>query len=172
MPAVIAIVGGGNTGKTTLIEKLIPVLKERGFRVGTVKHVAHDFSIDPAGKDSWRHAAAGADTVVVDANTRLLVLKPIPPISDTDRLLKTILDYFEDVDVVLAEGYKSADVPKIEVFRGVTGSQPICLGDPNLLAVLTDNPEAISGILRLDIDDISSIADLLEKQIASTLPPQ
>lgn len=164
MPAVIAIVGSGDTGKTTLIEKLIPELMRRGFRVGTVKHVAHMFDVDPAGKDSWRHAAAGAGTVAVDADDRLLLQKRVTRMPDTERLQKIVHDYFDDTDIVLAEGYKSAHVPKLEVFRLASGRQPVCGSDPYLLAIITDEDFEISGVSRLDIADISAIADLIEKQ--------
>ncbi len=164
MPALVAIVGGGNAGKTTLIEKLIPVLRQRGYRVGTVKHVAHHFALDPSGKDSWRHRAAGAETVVVDAGDKLLLFKTVPPDEATDRLRKTAEKYFDDMDVVLAEGYKSARVPKIEVFREAVNSEPVCLGDPDLLAFVSD-ADISAGVLRFGPDDILAIADLIEKKI-------
>ncbi len=78
MTAVVAIVGGSNSGKTTLIEKLIPIFRQRGYRVGTIKHVMHEMVFDQSGKDSWRHAMAGADTVMVDADEHIVVFKSIP----------------------------------------------------------------------------------------------
>ncbi|MGM0451682.1 MAG: molybdopterin-guanine dinucleotide biosynthesis protein B [Thermodesulfobacteriota bacterium] len=164
MTAIVAVVGGGNTGKTTVIENLIPVLQRRGYRVGTVKHVAHSFALDPSGKDSFRHRAAGAETVVVDANDEMVMFKALAPRTDSDRLVNDILSYFTDVDIVLAEGYKGVGVPKIEVFGGEGETQPICAGDANLLAVVTDR--RINAVVpQLATDDAAGIADVIERLI-------
>lgn len=164
MTAIVAIVGGGDTGKTTVIEKLIPILGNRGYRVGTVKHVAHSFALDLKGKDSWRHRAAGAKTVVVDANDEMVMFKALPAAADADRLAGGILPCFEDVDIVLAEGYKNVAVPKIEVLRGDRQNQPICLGDANLLAIVTDR-RIDTDVLQLAPEDAAGIADVIEKAI-------
>ena len=164
MTSIVAVVGSGNTGKTTVIEKLIPVLQQRGYRVGCVKHVAHNFALDPSGKDSWRHRAAGAETVVVDANDQMVMFKALAPRSDSDRLINEILSYFTDVDIVLAEGYKSVDIPKIEIFRGERQKQPLCIDDANLLAIVTDR--RINAVVpQLATDDVAGIADVIERQI-------
>ena len=111
MPVLISVTGQSGSGKTTLIEKLIPEFKKRGYRVGTVKHTHHGVD-DQSGKDSWRHKEAGADTVIVAAPDGLAVMKT----SGCDSLDK-LVPFLEDVDLVITEGYKSGNKPKIEVVR-------------------------------------------------------
>ena len=120
MPPIISIVGNSDSGKTTLIEKLIPELRHRGYRVGTVKHASHGFDIDRRGKDSWRHHQAGAEIVVVASPEQIAMVKNDPCDS-----LDCLERYFEGVDLVLAEGFKkrapaqSGDLP----FFGTTGNR-------------------------------------------------
>lgn len=159
MTGIVAIVGGTDSGKTTLIEKLIPAINQRGYRVGTIKHIMHKMVFDRSGKDSWRHARAGADTVIVDADASIVMFKTLPPNrSGGDRLRDDILRYFSDVDIVLAEGYKKENLPKIEVYRqnGVTG--PVCLQDPNLAALVTDADIRVH-VPRYGLEDVDAIAD-------------
>lgn len=163
MTGIVAIVGGTDSGKTTLIEKLIPLLKRRGYKVGVIKHIMHEMVFDQSGKDSWRHAKAGADTVVVDADTNIVMFKAVPP--DTgggDRLREHVMKYFSDMDIVLAEGYKKHNLVKIEVYRenGVTG--PVCLGDDNLAAFVTD--ACIDAeVPCYGLEDLEPIADMIVK---------
>ncbi|WP_425513883.1 molybdopterin-guanine dinucleotide biosynthesis protein B [Geomobilimonas luticola] len=162
VPAVSFVARSG-TGKTTLLEKVIPLLKERGWRVGVVKHDAHRFDIDHPGKDSHRLTAAGADTMLICSAEKLALVKrheAAPPIRE---LLAT---YFTDVDIVLTEGFKQSDLPKIEVNRKEQGETLICRGethDPALIAVASDG-EMELDVPRFDIDDAPGIASFLEKQ--------
>jgi molybdopterin-guanine dinucleotide biosynthesis protein B len=103
MLPIISVVGKSKSGKTTLIEKLIPELKKRGYRVGTVKHASHDFDMDKKGKDSWRHKAAGADTVIVASRERIVMIK-----DENFVQLESIEKYFDDVDLVITEGLKGS----------------------------------------------------------------
>ena len=134
-PALVAVVGKSDSGKTTLIEALVPELKRLGLRVGTVKHDAHDFEIDHAGKDSWRHGQAGANAYVVSAPHRLAYVRT----SQTETPLHEIARrFFADLDVVVAEGYKRSAPHKVEVFRRAAGHQePLCTAD-EALALVTD----------------------------------
>jgi len=117
-PPVICIVGSQNTGKTILMEKLIAEYKRRGFRVGTIKHHhIGDFEIDYPGKDSWRHARAGADVVFIASLFKAAMIKKV----EQELTLEQIVDLMGEVDLVLAEGYKESDKPKILV----------CSGDPS-----------------------------------------
>ena len=156
MPPLVAIVGNSNTGKTTLIEKLIPDLKQRGYSVGTVKHTHHGFKMDEQGKDTWRHQAAGADTVVAVSPSRIAIVKA----SRLDSL-EAALPYLDDRDIVLAEGFKGGDCPKIEIFRKAAGGQPVCLEDPRLVALVTDM-EIDTGLPVFGLDDVGLVADFLE----------
>lgn len=111
---ILSFVGRSNSGKTTLIEAIIPLLKQAGFRVGAIKHDAHRFEIDHPGKDSWRFTHAGADTMVITSAGQLAMVKSLErPIS----VPEVVEELFGDVDIVIVEGYKAADLPRIEVIR-------------------------------------------------------
>jgi len=159
MPPLVAIVGNSDTGKTTLIEKLIPVLKLRGYTVGTVKHTHHGFKMDQAGKDTWRHQAAGADTVVAVSPQRIAFVKNAPQDS-----LEAALPYLDDRDIVLVEGFKGGKCPKIEIYRKAAGGEPVCLRDPRLLALVTDTPIE-THLPTFGPDDTGCIADFIEARI-------
>jgi molybdopterin-guanine dinucleotide biosynthesis protein MobB len=159
----ISFVAKSGTGKTTLLEKVIARLKERGYRVGVVKHDAHRFDIDHPGKDSHRLAAAGADTMLIASPEKLALVKKhaaSPPIAE---LLAT---YFADVDIVLTEGFKQSSMPKIELHRQERSATLICRGvenDPTLLAVASDEPLELD-VPVLDLNDAGAIADFIEEK--------
>ncbi|MBA3029468.1 MAG: molybdopterin-guanine dinucleotide biosynthesis protein B [Desulfobacteraceae bacterium] len=157
MVPVVSIVGKSRSGKTTLMEKIIPELKKRGYRVGVIKHAGHGFDVDQKGKDSWRHGNAGADTVAVAGAENLALMKkgPIPG-------LDSLLPYFEDVDLVITEGYKHESKPKIEVFRSAAHEKPLCLGQGDLIAWVSDvAPE--TRVPRFGLEDIQEIVDFIEQ---------
>ena len=110
-PSIVSIVGRSDSGKTTLIEKLIPVLKIRGYGVGTIKHAGQGFQLDHKGKDSYRYQKAGADTVVVASGDSVMVVK-----KEKQTTLDGLSAYCQDVDLIVTEGFKHANAPKIEVF--------------------------------------------------------
>ena len=138
LPPAICLLGTSNSGKTTLLIRLIGILKQRGFRVGTIKHHPHSFDIDHEGKDSWRHQQAGADATVISAPEQTALIKKtdgqLPPEDIISR-------YLNDMDLILIEGFKHSNFPKIEVHRQAQRSQLICRGntyDPHLIAVASD----------------------------------
>jgi molybdopterin-guanine dinucleotide biosynthesis protein B len=133
MPQIICIVGRSQSGKTTLIEKLIPEIKNKGYRVGTIKHSHHIFDFDKSGKDSWRHKDAGAETVIVASPGKIAMVK-----NDHRGTLESLLDYFDDLDLVIAEGYKNARQPKIEVVRAARHADALLKDDDCLVAIVTD----------------------------------
>lgn len=158
MIPVVSIVGKSNSGKTTLIEKIIPELIRRGWRVGTIKHNMHGFEIDHEGKDSWRHRKAGARVTVLASPHQVAVLE------DTDRDLdiEELRDrYVRGVDIILVEGYKRNPYPKIEVFRPSLKRERLCSPDDNLMALASDESIA-AGVPCFDLNDISGIATLIE----------
>jgi molybdopterin-guanine dinucleotide biosynthesis protein B len=157
MPSVITIVGYSNSGKTTLIENLIPELKRRGYRIGTIKHTHHGFSMDPKGKDTYRHRAAGADTVLAAAPGQIALVKSV---AEAD--LDSLLPYFQDMDIVLVEGFKQEKKPKIEVFRSKIHPIPLFLKDNLLLAIVTDSPYS-ANVPVFQFENIPAICDLIEK---------
>lgn len=134
---VLCFVGRSNTGKTTLIEKLIPLLKSRGIRVATIKHHNHDFEIDRKGKDTYRHKKAGAHLSMIVSPKKLALVEDV-----TDDLgLEAILDrYVRDVDLVIVEGYKKGSVPKIEVYQCQPDLRPLAADDEDIFAIVSDKP--------------------------------
>ena len=158
MPSIISIVGKSGSGKTTLIEKLIPALKQRGYRIGTIKHAVHGTATDEKGKDSWRHRSAGADTVVLASPGTMSMVKDFEATT-----LGDFEKYFEDVDLVITEGFKSGDKPKIEIFRSAAHISPCCLNDDTLIAVVNVTTFSV-GVPSYGLDDIEKLADLIEEK--------
>lgn len=162
-PPAISFIACSNTGKTTLLEKLIAELKGRGYRVGVFKHDAHKFEIDHPGKDSHRLTAAGADTMLISSASKLAMVKhrQPPPI---EQLLR---DYFSDVDLVLVEGYKQSSLLKIELFRAGHTKKLLCRDlkhDVQLLAVATDAQVDID-VPQLDLNNPVQIADFVVEKM-------
>ena len=157
MPPVVSIVGPQNSGKTTFIQKLLPELRSRGYRVATIKHVPRDARFDKPDKDSWRHLEAGSEAVVISARDKTVLIKrssPAVAISDLVRLLG------DDYDIILTEGFKQGEAPKIEVHRREVG--PPLTGLRKLFARVTDEPLK-STVRQFSLDDVKGVADLLEK---------
>jgi molybdopterin-guanine dinucleotide biosynthesis adapter protein len=160
MIPIISIVGKSNSGKTTLIEKLIPELTRRGYRVATVKHDVHGFEVDREGKDSWRHKQAGAHTVVISSPKKLALIREV----DHDAHLVELRDkYIQDVDLILSEGFKRNNQPKIEVFRKEMNQELLCTQEDNLLAIAANQFIDI-GVPCLDINDASGLVNLIEEK--------
>lgn len=157
---IVSIVGKSNSGKTTLIEKLIPELIRRGWRVGTIKHNMHGFEIDHEGKDSWRHKRAGARITVIASPHQVAVVEDV----ESDFSIGELRDqYIRQVDVILVEGYKGNPYPKIEVFRPSLKRERLCTAEDNLFAVASDTIIE-SDVPCLDLSDIRAIADLIEER--------
>ena len=156
---IICVVGRSKSGKTTLLEKLIPELKRRGYRVATIKHHSHPgFEIDVPGKDTWRHAQAGSDHVVIAAPDKVAHIQKVPRKPTLDELAATITD----ADLILTEGFKNSDKPKIEVVRAARSERPFCTPE-ELVAIATDVSLAWDVPL-FDLDDAAGLADLIERK--------
>ncbi len=155
---VVSIVGESDTGKTTLIEKIIPELNRRGYRVATVKHDVHGFEIDHEGKDSWRHKQAGSCTTVLSSPWRIAVVEDVKKDHDIVELRDM---YIRNVDIILTEGFKRNCHPKIEVFRADRNRDLISRNDENLLAVAGDKPPQI-GVPCFNDNDVVGIVNLIE----------
>lgn len=162
----VSFVAKSGTGKTTLLEKVIAELKRRGYRIGAIKHDAHRFDIDHPGKDSYRITAAGADTMLISSPEKLALVKrhdATPPIHE---LIET---YFRDVDIILTEGFKKSNLPKIEVHRKERSATLLCRGeenDPCLIAVASDEPLELD-VPVFDINDAPGIANFIEEKFLS-----
>lgn len=160
----VSFVAKSGTGKTTLLEKVIAELKQRGYRIGVIKHDAHRFDIDHPGKDSHRLTAAGADTMLISSPEKLAVVKQHAVSPPIEELIST---YFSDVDLVLTEGFKKSGLPKIEVHRAERSPTLLCRGeahDPSLLAVASDEHLELDVPL-LDLNNPAEVADFIETHI-------
>jgi molybdopterin-guanine dinucleotide biosynthesis protein B len=153
---IVSIVGRAKTGKTTLVVKLISILKARGIRVATIKHHHHDFEADREGKDTYRHKQAGASLTIIASPAKIAMVKDV----EEELTLQQIVDRFVgDVDLIITEGYKGESIPKIEVYSA-REEPPATLGDPNLLAVLSDTP-VDTRVPVFKRDDAQAAADLI-----------
>lgn len=160
-PKVLLIVGYKKAGKTTLIEKLIPELSTRGYRVSTVKHHHSDFpvSVDTAGTDTWRHRQAGATSVALATPTDLTTFRD----SESLHCLDKIVSALGAADIVLVEGFHEEPRAKIEVLSEQT-DKPLCAMDSHLLAIVT--PHARQDAVPMFMpNSIEPLADLIEREI-------
>ena len=155
MPAVLSIVGKSDSGKTTLIERLIPELKRRGYRIGVVKHAHHGFDMDRKGKDSYRHRKAGADTAMIASPGQIAMIKDVP-----GENLANLIPYFDDVDLLITEGFKRDGAAKIEVFRLERHRHPACLEDGTLIAMVSDAPLEVA-VPQFATEDITAITEFI-----------
>ncbi|MGD8783926.1 MAG: molybdopterin-guanine dinucleotide biosynthesis protein MobB [Thioalkalispiraceae bacterium] len=137
---LIGFVAYSGTGKTTLLKQVIPLLKAKGIRVGMIKHAHHEFDIDKPGKDSYELRKAGAEQMLVASSQRWALMVETPG-QDEARLdeLVTKLDASQ-LDLILIEGFKHVNYPKLECHRPSQGHELMCLTDPSIIAVATDEP--------------------------------
>jgi molybdopterin-guanine dinucleotide biosynthesis adapter protein len=157
MPPIISIVGKSKSGKTTLLEKLIAELKFRGYRVATIKHTHGNITIPESDKDSDRHLKAGSEAAVVSAPDRLFMVKPLKEELTMEQIAQII---GEGYDIILAEGFKEGDAPKIEVHR--RENAPPLKDISKLFAIATNEP-LDTKVRQFSLEDIKGIADLIEE---------
>ncbi len=155
---VVSVVGKSDSGKTTLMERLIRTLAERGYRVGSVKHHVHDFDIDVPGKDSWRHARAGAAVTLVSSPSKLGMTR----VMDHEATLEELVAYAGDIDILLTEGFRRAGSVRIEVSRRARSTELVC-ETTELFALVTDNPDLeVGDVPVFGLDDAEGLSDLVE----------
>ena len=165
---VLSIVGKSKSGKTTLLEKLIPELKLRGYNVATIKHHSHPgFEIDKPGKDTWRHAQAGSVHVILAAPDQIATIRNLEDELSLDEIIDEINDSrsvkIPKIDLVLVEGYKNAGKPALEIIRAERSTDLLCEED-QLIAIVTDIHIDIQKPL-FGLDEIKLISDFIEEYI-------
>jgi len=157
MPPIVSIVGKSRSGKTIVIERLIGELKSRAYRVATIKHAPQGASFDEPGKDSRRHIEAGSEAVVVSSPNSVVLVKPVSEDASVEELVRLL---GEDYDIILTEGFKQGNAPKIEVHRRDVG---VPLKDiKKLIAIVTDEPLETKA-RQFSFEDSKDLADLLER---------
>ena len=153
---VITFVGFSGTGKTTVLEKLIPILKGRGFTIGVIKHDVHHFEIDHPGKDSYRFAHAGADVVAISSAETFAIIEKRKEELELDEVISRL----PKVDLIITEGYKSSSNPKIEIHRKAAGNRELVCQPEDCIAVMTD--EALETTSKCySLEDFTAIADVI-----------
>lgn len=162
MIPVVCIVARSGTGKTTFLEQLIPVLISRGHRVGVVKHAHHILDMDRPGKDSFRLREAGASQVLVNSRNQMVLIRS----QKTELSLQEVLGYFRDLDLILVEGYKGKDLPRIEIFRTGAGyPEPLFVQGKSPMALVSDKPFPGTPFSVFSLENVKGVADLIEKEI-------
>ena len=157
MIPIVSIVGRSDSGKTFLVEKLVPILVAKGYRVATVKHGAHGFEIDREGKDSWRHKEAGASTVVLTSPEKIAVIKDV----EQEQSLEEIRDdWVRDADIIIAEGYKRSPHYKVEVALFGTSGELLSEGDDRFIALVSNRSLTLEVPIFGD-SEIEELANLL-----------
>lgn len=157
MKIISFVAASSNSGKTTLIEKVVRILKKRGLRVAVVKHAPKGFDVDHRGKDSWRFREAGADAVLIVGPGEVALQKTTAAPIDGEEMARLL----GDVDIVLREGFRDAGGDRIEVFRsGVSGGQPLCVQDRSFRALVSDVPLSC-GVPWYHLDDAEGVADFI-----------
>ena len=159
---VVGFCGYSGSGKTTLVEQLIARLRLAGQRVSVVKHAHHAFDIDHEGKDSWRHRQAGAFEVVVASNRRLAKIREYD--TPGEPTFDQLLGELSACDWVLVEGFKSAPLAKIEIWRAATGKPARYPNDPFVVAVASDSPDRLpepTALPLLDLNAPDAVLDFL-----------
>lgn len=153
---VIGFAAYSCTGKTTLIEKLVVSLKSQGYRIAVIKHDAHRFEIDKEGKDSWRFAAAGADMTLISSAEKTAIIE------QRERTFEQNLSMIHDVDLILVEGYKQEDIPRIGICRKAANKglpHPV----EQYIAVVTDDKSIAGGIVpAFGLEDIAEITEFIK----------
>lgn len=169
-PPIFTVVGRKNSGKTTLVVRLSAELHRRGHRVMTIKHGAHTFNIDPATTDTYRHYHEGnAERVVMAAPDKFALVQRW---SDQLGPREIAARFLSEADIIVCEGFKASDLPRIEVFRRAVHDTPLYSSDaPNAhlyLAIVSDDSAFHSPLQLLDIaapDVVQRLADLVERQV-------
>ncbi|WP_333873832.1 molybdopterin-guanine dinucleotide biosynthesis protein B [Methylobacter sp.] len=163
---VLGFVAASGTGKTTLLTELIPILKQNGLRIGLIKHSHHDFEIDQPGKDSFRLRKAGASSVMLVSRYRRAIITEFAP--EKEPRLDDQLKQFDqsELDLILVEGFKAEQFPKIELHRSSFEKALLYPNDPDIIAIATDTTlETPDYLIQLELNRPQMIADFIQNHI-------
>lgn len=152
-PLIVAVCGTKNSGKTTLITRLVPELTGAGYKVAVIKHDGHDFSCDVPGTDSYKFSQTGAYGVAVFSEHRMMVHK-----TGTGEDEKDLIRLFPEADIILLEGFKDHPYPKIEIVRKGINDRPVS-NPENRIMIVTDHPAEMFDERVMGLDDIKGIAE-------------
>ncbi len=156
---VMGIVGWSGSGKTSLVVEVLPILKEAGLKVSTMKHAHHRFDVDKPGKDSFRHREAGASEVLVVTSSRWVLMHESR--EELEPSIESLIERMTPVDLLLIEGFKTHNHPKLEIHRASEGNPLLCQDDPEIVAVASDSPLPNLRIPRLDLNNPGAIAEFI-----------
>ncbi|SFC83436.1 molybdopterin-guanine dinucleotide biosynthesis protein B [Cupriavidus sp. OV038] len=152
---VFGIAGASGSGKTTLLDQLIPRFVADGLRVAGIKHTHHGFDPDTPGKDSWRMRAGGCENVVLVGARHLTLMRHYPESKPSPEISEALAVLPPETDLVLVEGYKWSDFPKLEVYRPAHGKPPLWRDVPGVVAVATDAPAEVATQTALPVLDLA-----------------
>ena len=155
-PPLVSIVGKSGSGKTTFLEKLIRIFKKQGYRIGTIKHHLHDFEMDRRGKDSWRHKQAGSEISMISSPHKVGMVMD----ADHDPSFDELIPFFSEMDLVISEGHKKENSPKIEIFREGVYEEPLCKSDSTLIGLVTDT-ELDLDVPNFSLEDVDGVSTFL-----------
>ena len=156
---VFGLAGWSGSGKTTLMTRLIPALIRCGVTVSTLKHAHHEFDVDQEGKDSWHHRQAGAREVMIASDRRWALMHELRGAREPS--MQELLRQMSPVDLVLVEGYKRGDHPKLEVYRKSVGKPLLAPEDDTIVAIASDAPVEDISLPHFAIDDAAAIASFI-----------
>ena len=162
MTKIISFVGKSNVGKTTHLEKVIAEIKKRGYKVAIIKHHKHDFEIDVPGKDTWRHARAGADSVVISSPHKIALIEKVPK----EKTLDEIAGKLQGVDIIITEGYKMGKKPKVEIVRKERSTELMC--DPKELIALVTDCDIEIDVPKFEFGQVKELVDMIEEKFMKT----
>jgi molybdopterin-guanine dinucleotide biosynthesis protein B len=164
---VFGIAGHSGMGKTTLLERLVQELQARGLVVSVIKHSHKDLDIDRPGKDSYRLRETGCQEVLLMGRRRWVLMHELS--EDVEPPLAQLLDKLQACDLVLIEGFKQGDFPKLEVWRAALDKLPLSPTVPSIIAMASDDLTARLGMPVLRLSDITSIADFIVEHAAAQI---
>jgi len=174
MKTVSFVAATSDSGKTTLIEKVVRILKQRGQRVAVIKHASKGFELDRPGKDSYRHRHAGCREVLVSSRERWALMHELR--GGRELTLAESLARLSPCDLVLIEGYKAAPIPKLEIWRPAAGKPLLFPRDPYIIAIATDSLEPLPPtgrsreLIRLPLENTEAIATLVLAEARTGAP--